>query len=246
MRRFIILSVLACAGSAASTQAEIFNIDFGDPGQQSAYLGWNNIVSNASGGSSLNRLVEGSGPLSTVSLTMTDPFYPGSNQNGTTTASSAIAFIFPPQATGDSFFGSVVSVGGVTEPTGGYTLAGLDPTGATTYTFNFFTSYIGATDNRETAYKLDGANSRTAYLNPSNNTSEMGTATGVVPDASGHITLTVSPGPNNNNPSGFYYLGALQIVSVVPEPASISALALAGAFLRRRLPRDGPAREWLS
>jgi hypothetical protein len=232
MRRIVAVSLIAFAGAATSVHAVVLNVDFGDPAHISEYLGWNNIVSNASGGSSLDRLVEESGPLLTVSLTLTDAFHPVADLNGTTTPGGAVATTFPPPAVGDSLFGSVAPYGGITEPTGGHTLGGLDPSGV--YSFTFFASFMGATDNREAAYTLLGANTRTAYLNPSNNTSEMATVTGVIPDAAGNIALSVGPGPNNNNPSGFYYLGAMKVVGMVPEPACSSTLALAGAILRRR------------
>lgn len=234
MRRYTILSVLACACAASAASAAIINVDFGDPAQQTNLTGWNNITSNTSGGSSLANTVDSTGASTGISMTLTDPFWPGSNQNGPTTTTGAAAAIFPGQATRDNLFGSVAAFSGFTEPTGGYTISGLDPSGATTYNFTFFGSRTSVTDNRETAYMLDGSNSQTAYLNTSNNTSNVATITGMIPDAGGNIVLTVGPGPNNNNASRFYYIGAMQIVSVVPEPASLSMLAVAGAMLRRR------------
>ncbi len=234
MRPFIALSVLVCAGSASSAPALVLNVDFGSNNYWSAYYGWNNILANASGGSSLNRLVEESGPLTTISLTMTDPFNPLPSEDGTTAPTGAVTTTFPPNSTRDSLFGSVAAFGGIAEPTAGYTLGGLDPSGATRYTFSFFASVMGETDNRETAYTLLGGNSLTALLNPSNNTGEMATITGMIPDSSGNIVLAVGPGANNNSPSGFYHLGAMKIVSVVPEPTGLSTLVLTSAMLRHR------------
>jgi hypothetical protein len=235
MFRFTILSVLACAGAADFGRAAIINVDFGDPAQQTNTTGWNNIVSNAAGGSSLANTVDSTGASTGVSMTLSDPFWPGSNQNGPTVPTGTAATVFPAQATRDNLFGSVAAFGGFTEPTGGYLISGLDPSGNTTYKFTFFGSRTGVTDNRETAYMLDGGNSTTVYLNTSNNLSEVAIATGMVPDAGGNIALTVGPGPNNNNASGFYYIGAMQIVSTtVPEPTSLSALALTAGLVRRR------------
>lgn len=235
MRCSIILPVIVCAASATSSPGAIIYVDFGDPAQQSNVTGWNNIVSNTDGGSSLANVVDSAGNSTGISMTLTDPFWPGSNQNGTTSPAGAAGAVFLPSATRDNLFGSVSAFGGFTEPTGGYLLSGLDPSGNTTYRFTFFGSRTGVTDNRETAYMLDGANSTTVYLNTANNLSEVAVATGMIPDAAGNIALTVAPGPNNTNSSRFYYIGAMQVIStVIPEPTSILILSLGAGLLGRR------------
>lgn len=234
-RALVLGSGLVLGLSISATQGAILYYDFGDPAQQTNVTGYNNIVSNASGGSSIANSVDSTGASTGVALTLTDPFWPGSNQNGTTSPAGNAAAIFHPQATRDNLFGSVAAFGGFTEPTGAYTISGLDPSGNTTYKFTFFGSRTGVTDNRETAYMLDGSTFATAYLNCSNNISEVAVADGLIPDAGGNIVLTVGPGPNNTNGSKFYYIGAMQIVSTtIPEPTSLATLALAGGLLRRR------------
>lgn len=64
---------------------------------------------------------------------------------------------------------------------------------------------------------------------------------GISPDANNQITIDIDPGPNNNNASGFFYLGVLDLTSTpasVPEPSAPAALATtvtaALATLRRR------------
>lgn len=234
MSRFY-FSALVLSLAATTTQGAVLFYDFGDPAQQTNLPGYNNIVSNAGGGSNIANSVDSAGLSTGISLTLTDPFWPGSNQNGTTSPAGNAAAIFTPQATRDNLFGSVAPFGGFTEPTGAYTISGLDPSGATTYKFTFFGSRTGVTDNRETAYMLDGSTFATAYLNCSNNISEVAVADGLIPDAGGNIVLTVGPGPNNTNASRFYYIGAMQIISTtVPEPSSLASLALATALPRRR------------
>jgi hypothetical protein len=43
------------------------------------------------------------------------------------------------------------------------------------------------------------------------------------------VAITVAAGPNNNNGSHFYYLGAMQVVSAaIPEPSTLGLASLAG------------------
>ena len=79
------------------------------------------------------------------------------------------------------------------------------------YDFTFFASRMGATDNRETSFQLIGADTLTAVLNASGNANNTVTIDSIRPDKDGIITLTVSAGPNNNNPYKFYYINALRI-----------------------------------
>ena len=98
MRRYTILSVLACASAAGFTHAVTFNVDFGDPAQQTAALGWNNIVSNASGGSSIDRLVQADGPLSNVSMFLTASTYRRMGASIQIAASTATSLLASPSS----------------------------------------------------------------------------------------------------------------------------------------------------
>jgi hypothetical protein len=74
-----------------------------------------------------------------------------------------------------------------------------------------------------------------ALLNTSNNTSNVALVSGISPTAGGVITVTIEPGPNNTSTSLFWYIGAMQVATSVPEPTSLLALgAAAPLFLRRR------------
>ena len=98
-------------------------------------------------------------------------------------------------------------------------------------------SRMGVTDNRETQYAVTGGGgTESVFLNVANNTSNLASLAGVVPDAGNQIVIDIDPGPNNNNGSGFFYLGVLEInSSPVPEPAGMGLLGVAGlALLRRR------------
>lgn len=225
MRRFALIALCVCLAATASAASLFF--DFGETAQPTGG-NYNNIsqaqlpIFNA-----LDSLGNGTG----ISVEVTDQFWPGSNQSGTTTPAGDAA-MFDPQATRDNLFGNTVAFGGFTEPTAQLTLSNLNTSGAISYNFTFFGSRMGVTDNRETAYAVTGATSATAYLNTSGNTSNVAIAAGVVPTAGGQITINIGPGPNNNNSSGFYYLGAMRI-DVVPEPATALLLGL-GLLVRRR------------
>lgn len=185
--------------------------DFGDTAQTTTG-NYNNVthlqepVPNA---------VDSTGAATGISLTVTDAFWPGSNQNGTTSPTGDAA-MFDAQATRDNVFGNTVVFGGFTEPTGGFTLAGLSTTPGVSYSFTFYAGRLGVTDNRETAYTVTGANSAVGYLNAANNQSNVVVVSGIIADANGQIVVGVAPGPNNNNASHFYYLGAMKIERAGP------------------------------
>lgn len=88
-------------------------------------------------------------------------------------------------------------------------LSGLDTNAA--YTFTFYASRMGVTDNREALYTVSGANSGQATLNASDNTSRVAVVSDIVPSADGTIGLRLEKGPSNNNSSGYFYLNAFKI-----------------------------------
>lgn len=161
-----------------------------------------------------------------------------SNTAGTTAPTGAAAAIFGTLFTQDSLFGNTVVFNTVIRPSATLTFSGLDGTGATSYSFDFFASRTGATDNRETEYAVAGLTTVSAFLNASANVSEITSVNNMIPAPGGTITLTVDPGPNNNNSNGFFYLGAFRLTTAaVPEPSSAGLLLLgAAAGLRRRRP----------
>ncbi|MCP9237322.1 SGNH/GDSL hydrolase family protein [Lewinella sp. JB7] len=174
-------------------------IDFGSDLSASP---WNNVTDPAAG--SVGQLLNKLGNLTTYGLTVTDPF---NNVNFAGTQEPAASTGIPPTASGDSFFGNVVAFGGQEQPTGAVELTGLRP--EKEYTLTIFASRA-ATDNRQAAYVLVGATEETLYLDAADNTDRLVTAT-LRPTADSTITVTASPGPDNDNPSGFYYLGALTV-----------------------------------
>jgi hypothetical protein len=228
MNRIATALVLTTVGTAAT--AGIIGVDFGD--QSNITPGnYNNIdhIQNP-----VFNLIDTDGNGTGYTLNVTDNFWPGSNQSGAPAGAGDAAGI-PSQATADNLFGSLAAFGGFTEPTGGFTIGGLDATGATTYDFMFFGSRMGVSDNRETMYTATGANSDFALLDTANNTSNVTRLTGIQADANGEIVISVTAGPNNTNSFGFYYLGYMEFAAVpAPSTALLLGLGSLGAMRRRR------------
>ena len=204
MKKISIL-ILAIVSIWSSAQQFCY-VDFGDTSSQSS--GWNNVIATTRNQDGIVVPINDETGTSTgITLTINDSF-DLTNTAGTTAPSASIPF--PASATRDSFFGSTQTFNSNINPSGGFVLTGLDP--AKYYSFTIFASRTGVTDNRETQYAISGATNTTVYLNPSNNTALTVDAFNIQPTASGTITLVACPGPNNNNSTGFYYLGAMRLV----------------------------------
>ena len=200
--RVIATDILDYARSINSR--DTINIDFGSTPSSG---GWNNMT-NATGDTIIN-MINNSNQRTGISVWIHDAFT-GVNTSGTTTPDEQLPF--PSSATSDNFFGSEVAHGGITEPTGGITLSGLDRN--TLYSFSIFSSRNNVTDNRETEYTVIGKTEETAYLDPANNSGNVAEINDVYPAANGTIIITAAPGPNNTNSSKYYFMGAVQIVAV--------------------------------
>jgi hypothetical protein len=220
------LTTAFCVAVSSAAQATTLFFDFGDSAQQTG--GNYNDITPAQ--DPIFNAIDSTGNPSGIGLT-TSGFNPGSNLNGTLTP-GAPADLFSPQATRDNLFGHEDSPFNQPAPLplGILQLTGLNP--SLTYNFTFHAGRLGVTDNRETAYEIIGTNSDTGLLDSSNNTSNIVTVTGIVPTALGGVTINVSPGTNNTNTSGFFYLGAMRIESIdIPEPATSVLLLLSGCLM---------------
>lgn len=189
--------------SQSESESDTINIDLGTTLTSGA---WNNL-DNAYADTVTNLINTKFKPTG-IALYVNDPFT-GVNVAGTTTPDASINF--PSTSTSDSFFGSVGAHGGVVEATGGLLLTGLDRN--TKYSFTFFASRTGITDNRETQYKVTGQKADSVCLDPANNTSKVAVLNDIFPAANGTITIKVNPGPNNNNSAKYYFLGAIRITT---------------------------------
>ncbi|WP_296382753.1 GDSL-type esterase/lipase family protein [Winogradskyella sp.] len=185
-------------------------IDFGSNSNQSS-TPWNNLTDALSTGS-INNLINKGGNTTTIDVSVTDSFN-YFNENGTTTSGASLGL--PNSATGDSFFGNTIDFLGKTEPTGAIELSDLNPNDV--FTLTIYASRLDYTtiDNRETQYTIEGLTTETVLLNVANNINNT-ISTSISPKADGTITITASPGPNNTNTYGFFYLGAV-VLDFTPQ-----------------------------
>lgn len=178
------------------------NVNFG---LNPAPTPWNSLT-DVRLNSSISELLDIDGDNTGVSITVNDAFHRASS--GGPKATTTI-FNMPSESSSEYFYGNAVVFNEVTEPTGGFLLAGLDATKQ--YDFNFFSSRSNTTDNRETTFTLTGSTTKTGAVNSSNNTTNILTIPQLTPHSNGTISISVSPGVNNNNGNKFFYINSLII-----------------------------------
>ncbi len=185
-------------------------MDFGSPNSGFPSTGnWNNITVSTGNQSGFTfNLINHLGNATGVALTLDDSF-DFVNTSGTTNPDSNLPFL--ETATKDSFFGESTVFNGTTNPTGGFTLSNLDP--SKFYSFSIFSSRTGVSDNRETLYTATGQNTLSNALDAANNTANTATILNIQPLSNGTISLVATTGTSNNNANGFYYLGAIKMVT---------------------------------
>ena len=180
-------------------------INFGDLPTSSDL--WNNVTSKQT---IITGLRDIKGNDTEITLMLNDAF------NDTNTAGCALtstSLNMPSEVSSSCFWG--YSQGNfydmVQQPTGGFTFTHMNKRLA--YDFTFFASRAGCSDNRETAFRLDGKYSRTDCLDATKNSTNTITIAGISPNSNGIITLTVSPGEHNDNTYKFYYINAVGITA---------------------------------
>lgn len=197
-------------------QNDTISIDFG--GNESP-LFWNNVSLSTN---SISGMINLKGNITTIGINIYDQFN-GVNSNGPTNLNESLSI--PDLASSDSFWGNTVSFSGTTEPTGGIELKGLNP--EKLYAIMLLSSRMDVFDNRETKFVFAGASLDTLLINASNNTSVI-TKT-FYSSADGTLTIDLSPGSNNNNSHGFFYLNALKLIyeeeDVISGESSLSLIS---------------------
>lgn len=179
------------------------NIDFGSTTSDKP---WNNMANPTTG--SISNLKNAAGENSGISITLSDPFN-SSNLSGPTSTTTEL--LLPQSVSVDCFYGNAAGVwDSKTEVTGGFSIGGLKPD--VKYTFSFFSSRTGVTDNRETQFTLTGQSQEIAYCDAANNTSAIAKIIDVVPSVQGTVEVSVTAGPNNSNSNKFFYINAMQIL----------------------------------
>ncbi len=199
----------------------IINIDCGHD-EFPSEGNWNNFnLAQMANPESIVELVDSKGNYTGISSYVYDSFG-GANRSGSETPDESLNMLG--SATKDSYFGNTEPFQDEVCPTGGFKFTGLEA--GTAYSFQIFASRMNVTDNREAKYTAVGQNTGSATLNPSDNTSNFANIWDIMPDANGVITLNSEPGPNNDNRTGFFYIGVIRIAYEVTT--SNNALELDG------------------
>lgn len=227
------LTLGMCAVMLCGTMSDAASMKFDLGDATTASPGYvNDIVYNAQ---NVPNVIDTTGAATGVSLTITSATgwnSNGPNRNGPLVPTAPASDYFDGETTRDAMFGHTVTFNGLApRPLVEYTIAGLDP--ALTYDFTFYASRGAVTDNREAQYDVVGDNAGVALLDAGNNVGNIAQVLGISPTAAGVVIMTIQPGPNNNNSSGFYYLGGLDI-NAVPEPASLCLMGLGGLLITAR------------
>lgn len=201
----------AIVSAATEPENQIYVIDFGGentlngaPPNDPQFF-WNNVTNGigTSNNGILSDLVTILNTPTSVNLVMLNRFN-GVNELGTTSSG-----IFPQNATRDTLFGNTESFLGLSNVFPSFKLTGLNPT--MEYSFTFYASRTGVSDNRETRYTVTGSSTASATLNSVGNIDGSVIVEDIAPDANREITVTITPTVNNNNSVHFTHLGLLRV-----------------------------------
>lgn len=193
-------SVLPYEGAqlpVTSGESTLVYVDFGSAGGAVSDPAWNCVTSYAAGSGKSNLVDYETTTDSGIDLEITMGFV-GSDSQGEAVAIDD----FHVNAVMDSFYAS-----GSATPT--IELTGLNPYKA--YTFTFVGSKSLQSDACVARYIVTGADSQIALLNATQNRSSTSMLSGVFPDASGTVTITLSR--DRTAESAYFYLGALKLES---------------------------------
>lgn len=175
-------------------------------GQAEAAQGWNSITSHLAG-FTITNLRDINGEFTGVSFAIDERF---NGVNGDGVRETDTDFDMPESVVRSSYFGNGgAEFGGMIIEKSVVRLSGLDP--EKSYDLCYYGSRNNVGDNRETAYTAKGANEVTAYLNTSNNGSNITCTDGIKPNTDGEIIVTIEAGPNNTNGTLFYYITSMRI-----------------------------------
>lgn len=223
MKRSTTIMALAMAALLA-VPASAVTMRF-DVGRDDLVANVNPIIWNAQ---DVANAVDSTGAATGVSLTVdlinsTGWNEVGPNDSGENPAAAPASGFFPEgNITKDSLFGHSSNFNvGAPRNLVIYDIAGLAPN--TAYDYTFYASRGAVSDVRESSYDVDG---NVTLLDAGNNVGGIAQLFGITSSAAGTATLTIQAGPNNTNGSGFFYLGAMQINTTIPEPATMSLLGL--------------------
>ncbi|WP_219921594.1 DUF4886 domain-containing protein [Rufibacter sp. XAAS-G3-1] len=189
------------AGKPEPLKAPVY-INFGDK----LVPKWNTLADHHEG-ASIGNLKDQNDAYTNISLVVTKRFNARNDAGETVTNTD---FNMPAEVSSNSYYGNARGVWQNLEiRESQITFSGLDKN--TTYNLCFYGSRAGVNNNRETKFIVAGDNAKTVNLQTSSNKDKTVCADGIKPDINGNITVTVTAGDNNNDGSGFYYLGAMRL-----------------------------------
>lgn len=209
LKRRVGTCFLLSAICTVSLFGQVVKINFGD----GVYEGWNTVPGKVEG-TILSPVYDVDGSDTGYSLSITKGFVNNTNGNGPVESNTVLDM--PREISRDNFYGQ----------SGAHELCEFEISGLSSeklYTFTFFASRMGSSDNRETLYTVVGTETKSGMMNTSNNDSEVVVVADIKPEETGKISVSVEAGPNNDNGSKFFYLGAMQIESV-EIPTGLSSL----------------------
>ena len=204
--RLIFLSILVFPFFSFA-QTDTVLIDFGNINLSP--VPWNNVTHPHVG--QVQDLINSKGFSTGISIAVEEHFT-SINNSGTQNPDPLTGF--PSTATADSFFGNTEEFDNQINPQSSVVISNLNIDES--YELIIFASRE-ATDNRETQYHIQGTTLDSFLLEVSSNTNTAITHN-LFPATDGTITITATPGPNNDNSFGFFYLGALKVVFTAPPP----------------------------
>lgn len=184
---------------------ESYLIDFGTDDQATPSIAspgesWNNVNASVglTAGSSVDNLTSARGKLSEIDLSILTAF-DASSRDG-----SSPSVLYPSTASSDSLIGQHG-----THPS--FQLSELVPT--TAYVLTFYASETEPTEQLQTRYTVSGLETTSLDVNPQNNTENSISTDLFYPNASGEITISLSPGPENNSSAQLVFLNALEVTA---------------------------------
>ncbi|TWT85344.1 hypothetical protein Pla123a_01510 [Posidoniimonas polymericola] len=233
-RKLLSLAIVACCASAA--HANTIFLDFQHNNRPDT-PGYNSIVSSTINGAAISftDMLDSNGVPTAIDVGHVG--FPANGNSAGHTGVTGDAAIFADGATSDSLFGHTNDFNGFLAPNPIITFSDLDASGATTYDFVLYAGRNGGSI-RAGDYVFTDANGSVAFTDydASLNTSEVIAVNGLVADANGEISLSMTAGATNDTSQRFFYINAMRITTNVPEPSVLGLLSVAGLFgLRRRV-----------
>ncbi len=186
---------------------QTLRVDFGTDANPTpeGETAWNNL--NATQGSDestvLQDLQDIHGSATTIDLSILSRF------NAALSAGSTASTLYPEEATSDSLYGNTETLNGLSGITPQFKLSGLDPT--IVYKLSFYASEPDTGDNLQTRYTLVGDQTVNVDLNAAGNVDTLVTSPALFSNASGEITVSITPGPDNDSPTHLTLLGVLEV-----------------------------------